>query len=200
MTSGERRLYSDVLDKCIRNNITFRLLNKRTNGGCSGSFNDKDFMVCFNRPDWLGIFVHESCHLDQYLEGCQLWKNTENDVDIWNANEYKKNPKVYLRSFKNLCRLEIDCDQRVLEKIEKYRLKINIEKYIVSANIYYASYYYFYKYLCFYDVKNIPYWDGGFLNGGMFPVDRISTFKEAWKARRKLGEYIRKNNTPFKSS
>jgi hypothetical protein len=42
---------------------------------CSGYFDEesKELVVAMNNTDWLGILVHEYCHMTQWLDGVKVW-------------------------------------------------------------------------------------------------------------------------------
>ena len=86
----------------------------------------------------------------------------------------------------------IDCENRAIQKIKKYKLKIDPTTYIKRANCYVASYYHFYKGRCFYDPKNSPYRHDELID--LFPGDKVMTFEEAWKPHKELGAFIKQNN------
>jgi len=104
---------------------------------------DKDF------NEWVEILIHESCHLDQYVEGIVLWKNTEQygvDVysllDLWLNKIIELKPKVLNNVIKTIIDLERDCDIRTVAKIKEYGLDkyIDIDRYIQKSNAYHLSY------------------------------------------------------------
>jgi hypothetical protein len=191
----KRDLIVDTIDKCLNNNIAFKLINQKTHMGCGGWVSDRDFTVCTKSDRFLEIFVHEASHLDQLLDKKSIWyhphlKDGDDEFDIWNSLLRKRHPIKCKRAWKKTCELEIDCDKRAIKKIKKYNLSITLDKYIQEANCYHASYYYFYKYACFYSPNHIPY-EEEWLND-MFPSDKILDIHDVWVENKKLGEYIKR--------
>lgn len=99
------------------------------------------------KEDWLPIFIHESCHMDQFFENSFLW-------DKWNVGytlffewiEGKEvDKKTLLLCFKDIIDCEKDCEQRTVKKMKKYRLKIDTSHYTQMANLYLYSYAYILK-------------------------------------------------------
>lgn len=89
--------------------------------------------------EWLPIFVHESCHMDQWLEKVPIWKdvNTANfHMENWllKVKEYK--PEKMYEYLKTIIELEVDCEKRTVQKIKDWNLPIDIDKYIRGANVY----------------------------------------------------------------
>lgn len=111
---------------------------------CSGYFLDDsmgdppELAVACGKPEeaWLPILVHESCHMDQWIEGVPEWRLLYWDkVDIcdyfdrWLLGEIELVPEELDRITKILMEVELDCEKRVLEKIKKYDLPIDPEDY-----------------------------------------------------------------------
>lgn len=113
-----------------RNTIDY---NGQPNNQVNGFFVESPSLkleVGTNKPliSWLRIFIHESCHMDQWIEGCQAWKDSVIDgketidyIDEWvNGKELDDNFLAgCLVSSRNV---ELDCERRTIEKIKKYNL------------------------------------------------------------------------------
>lgn len=87
--------------------------------------------------NWLSVLIHESCHMDQWSEKSDVWrKYIIEDTDLyykWINNKRVNRNKIY--KILDICReLELDCEQRAVIKIKKYKLPINVEEYIRKAN------------------------------------------------------------------
>jgi hypothetical protein len=119
---------------------------------CSGLFDadNSELIVNINKPQnlWLPVFVHEVCHMDQFIEDCEIWKNCyikNNDVsgilDMWLQHIVDLNQTQLDEVTNKILDLELDCEKRAVEKIKKYKLDININDYIKKAN----AYVYFYR-------------------------------------------------------
>lgn len=115
---------------------------------CSGYFDvaNKMLVVAKGNESWLANLVHESCHIDQWLEQTKIWKKEEKFgtviFDRWLSG---KNVKSIRKSINNLLALELDCEKRAIKKIVEYDLPINTVTYIQRANAYILYYRYVYE-------------------------------------------------------
>ena len=177
-------ILADVSSKCVLNGISFHLHNTANvvydgdGTECSGFFNgaedDKSLEVAFNKPtrDWLPVLLHESCHMDQYLENAKVWQDItmpdgSESTDMlfqWAAGNAAE--KRVIESMLDLddiinraLQVELDCERRTLEKIISYDLIdfINPIEYIQKSNSYIYFYLFIKEYGAFYDAKNKPY-------------------------------------------
>lgn len=84
---------------------------------------------------WLATLVHESSHMDQWIENSEIWNNDEKHgtavlQDWLNGKDVKNIGKA----INNIINLELDCERRALKKINEYDLPINTSTYIQHAN------------------------------------------------------------------
>ena len=151
MKKNIQKLIGEVALKCIENKIFFHLnyVNKvdQENLPCSGYFDEKNLVVATNKKnvrEWLDVLVHESCHLDQFLEKSKLWVSDSESLFIVEAWIHKKNISIERKDlgFKNTIALELDCEKRTIAKIKKYGLDINKDEYVQKANSYIFAYLY----------------------------------------------------------
>lgn len=149
MNTGITKLIADVSKKCIENKINFRLEYAEqvdtNNIPCSGYFDEKSLVVATkkkNLHDWLDILIHESCHLDQFVEKSKVW--CPDEIGLYVVEDWIKNKKINLKkaikAFHNTINLELDCEKRTVKKVKKYKIKLNIEQYIQKANSYLFGY------------------------------------------------------------
>ena len=151
MNKNIQKLISDIMTQCVKHEINFRLEATdqvdQENIPCSGYFDEKTLAVATKKEkmqDWLDILVHESCHLDQFLEGPPVWipdKDCLFIVEDWihGKNLHKKRLET---GFRNTIRLELDCEKRTVAKMQKYGIRFNKKQYIQKANSYLFSYTY----------------------------------------------------------
>lgn len=89
------------------------------------------------RRNWLMTLVHETCHMDQFLEDRDLWETYEKIVNI---DDWLSGKKFTKRSVDHAIdttqMLELDCEIRATKKIKKFNLPINLDEYIQKANAY----------------------------------------------------------------
>ena len=108
---------------------------------CSGYFDDapNPIIACaLDKPteDWLEILIHETCHMDQWIENIELWNNIKKDgidcsvcMDDWlNGKDFTK--EEYTHFIRTMQLVEIDCEKRSVDKIIHLDIPIDIEGYI----------------------------------------------------------------------
>ena len=94
---------------------------------------------------WLPVLVHESCHLDQDLEGSTVWRDLI--VAPWQKDAHElifeaiQKPEEFddgdLSDFiRRVQAVERDCEERAVAKIDLWNLPIDEEEYIRRANSY----------------------------------------------------------------
>lgn len=113
----------------------------------SGYFNDVPELVlacAIGKPveEWIEIAVHESCHMDQWLDKDELWSNIRKDgvdcdknMDDWLGGK-EFSVEEYTHFVRTMQLVEIDCEIRSVKKIQTLGLSINIDNYIKKANSY----------------------------------------------------------------
>jgi hypothetical protein len=126
----------------------------------SGYFdpNTKTLAVAAGRKDWLEVLVHESCHMDQFLDPNSIWHSGGVEaVDQYfdwmsgkDVREFKE--QVLLAGL-----LELDCESRTVTKIEQFNLPIDIKTYIKKANAYTQFYLYSISTRKWHEPSNKPY-------------------------------------------
>lgn len=95
---------------------------------------------------WVATLVHESCHMDQFIEDQFLWTKCAPGYEVffdWLWDEdYVVKENVLYEAVQDIIRLELDCERRSIKKIREYNLPIDIPQYIRGANVYLYSYLY----------------------------------------------------------
>ena len=86
---------------------------------------------------WLMTLVHETCHMDQFLEDRTTWRQYEKTIaiDDWLSGKKFSNEAVE-RAINTTQMLELDCERRAVSKIKKFNLPIDLDEYIQKANAY----------------------------------------------------------------
>lgn len=90
--------------------------------------------------DWLGILVHETCHLDQHLEDPTVFNRADSALARVSAWLDRSTEDMDPHDFRTIAELESDCELRALEKIEQHGLPISREDYARRSNAYLLSY------------------------------------------------------------
>ena len=96
---------------------------------------------------WLGVLVHETCHVDQSAEHNEWFVDCEKRLSIledWLGGKKCSN-KTITDAIQKLVELEWDCERRSVAKIRKNKLPINIEEYSQMANSYIFGYHWVLK-------------------------------------------------------
>jgi len=147
MNTGTKKFISDVAAKCVEHGITLKLISDKKvcvdSIPCSGYFDEEDLVVATKKPDWLDVLVHESCHLDQFVQKSKYWKSGDTgiiNIEKFISKEKNMSIKKVKKSIIDTVMLELDCEMRTVKKIKKYGLKVNIDTYTKQANSYLFSY------------------------------------------------------------
>lgn len=145
---------------------------------------------------WIQVFLHESCHMDQYLEDSQVWLDTITSDDEYTSTPffewlagYDIEPKYDVNHLaKTLCAVEFDCEKRTVQKIIDYGLSdiIDVTKYIQQANAYAYSYLYLPEIRRWWETGKEPYrnkliWSKAPMTLGdqtVIPPELLTAFKE----------------------
>lgn len=182
MNTNMKRMIGDIATKCLANGFSFKLIAaKYVEAGkgikCSGYFDEENLIVASLKKDWRDVLVHESCHLDQFVENSKYWRGGEDGImvlDKWLLNK-KNYSKTYLeKAIKSTILLELDCEKRTVKKMSKYGIKFNQSLYIQKANAYLMSYWASYR-----DKKWYP-----------FPYEKKSIYGKMPKVFMKAEDYL----------
>ncbi len=116
----------------------------------SGFFSDHDRLlsVAIGLPvdTWVSTFIHETCHMDQWIDRTELWTSISSEKDgidlctdffDWLSGDEIENFDS-LGAAHKIALLELDAEIRSIKKIERYGLTdlIPIEEYSQKANAY----------------------------------------------------------------
>lgn len=105
---------------------------------CSGYFDsaNKKLVCSMNKPDALGILVHEFGHYTQWKDQCKAWTNLGDSLDLmdsWLQGNEVENIEHHIMIARNL---ELDNEKRAVKLIKKFGISINVDDYIKRANAY----------------------------------------------------------------
>lgn len=190
-------IFSDLSINCVSNNITLRLEQSShvvaADGiSSSGYFTSEPhpvLAVAVGKPmqQWLPVVLHESSHMDQFLENCEQWKQLTlpdgNDaveqLFEWTAGKILHSTGYVTECVRRTINVELDCEIRTLHKIKKYSVGdiINPNDYIKQAN----SYIYFYSYVLL---------TGKFYTPGKEPYNNPKVWKHAPSQFNSLEDYM----------
>lgn len=146
-----RKFIQSELAHCAKNKVRVELVQAPAdfNGvESSGHFGDNPSTgltvnITNNIDEWLPIFVHESCHKDQFLEKTDIWNKRIGDeydaleiFDMWIEHHVELKQHQLRPVLEYVVQVELDCERRSVAKIQQHNLPINISEYTQKANAY----------------------------------------------------------------
>lgn len=109
---------------------------------------------------WLTILIHESCHMDQFLENILEWTQNPGleQTDRW-LNGEDVDPKVLDAEILGSMAVEIDCEKRATKKIKQWGFDnfIDVDEYIQKSNAYILFYLWMRENRRWYQIGKEPY-------------------------------------------
>lgn len=152
--------------KINKNSSTIYIDDEKTR--VAGYFDSEEKVLAvaakMDTKDWVSTFIHESCHMDQWIENTFMWDKLSHGYALffdWLTNKKIVKREVLEECVQDIIRLEKDCEIRSVAKIKKYGIDIDVKRYIKIANSY------LYAYLYFLEVKK---W-----------IPKIYSFEEVWQ-------------------
>ena len=112
---------------------------------CTGYFDEETLAVATKRNEaaWFEVFIHETCHMDQFLEKIPAWNRKIKKrhcplemYELYTDNLIDVSEDTAIDIQKYCVEIEWDCEKRSVEKIKKFDLGIDTDKYIKKANLY----------------------------------------------------------------
>jgi hypothetical protein len=115
---------------------------------CSGLFADEPnpcltVNITKNIDEWLPVFVHETCHKDQFIEKTDIWSakiGEDHDAldifDMWIEHHVELKKHQLRPILEHIVQVELDCERRAVIKMQQHNLPINVIEYIQKANSY----------------------------------------------------------------
>jgi hypothetical protein len=96
--------------------------------------------------NWLMVLVHESCHLDQWIEDRDAFEDMDKSasLDEWIGGKRYRKSSID-KAIEAIVKVELDCEKRSVEKIKKYNLPLDTKRYTCMANTYMYFYYWIKK-------------------------------------------------------
>lgn len=161
----------DLKSKCAEYKITLRLDNTQgvpfTDGSImvNGYFDDVTrTLACAMGKDvsqWLIILLHESSHMDQFMEQVSAWTNNAElkETNDWlDGKDDADMEKIELEITTGID-VELDCEIRTVDKIIKFGLDkiVDTTEYIQKSNAYILFYRWMQKNRSWYTLGKEPY-------------------------------------------
>lgn len=89
---------------------------------------------------WIGVFIHETCHVDQAIQKPQWMEDCEVSVGL--LDEWLKGVRVNNMAdhIRKIIELEHDCEKRAMAKIKANKLPFDLCNYAQGANAYILGY------------------------------------------------------------
>jgi hypothetical protein len=154
MSPNQKEFLKHVQSVAYKNDIQIKFLDvKYINEGkgvsYSGYFDDsaKTLVVATKRKieDWFPVFVHEVCHMDQYLEKSKVWNThikgfheKHDPMTLYTLHVDRLitlDPSIVNEVFSKVLNVELDCEKRAVKKIKKFDLDLDVNKYTRHANV-----------------------------------------------------------------
>jgi len=147
------KLIADVSKACIENGVTFRMHNGAkvhlghkiySSGFFSSDPRSLELAVStgVKGENWLIILIHESCHLDQWIEDRAVFDGMDKSasLDEWLSGKRMWKKRID-KAVEEIVKIELDCEKRSVKKIKEYGLPIDIKRYTMMANtsMYFSS-------------------------------------------------------------
>lgn len=86
-----------------------------------------------DEESWLGVLLHEYCHLTQWIEDQPVWRACRADMWDWLGGKRIKDPAASVRTVQEV---EADCERRAIRLAREMDAPLNLEAYIRCANAY----------------------------------------------------------------
>lgn len=161
LTLLDKETIREIWLTCKRNDVYFDLSDKPmiaypgsknlVSGYFLGNESGMKAMLCVGaqKPvsEWMTILLHESCHMDQWLEGAEVWKlGFKDGKDVYDVLQDWLDGKREFTDFQRqeviyrCLSIELDCERRTVEKIKRSGMEWYVREYIRKANAYLWSY------------------------------------------------------------
>lgn len=117
----------------------------------SGYFTEEDdcgnpvLKIAGQIKDFYRVLIHESCHMDQWIEKDSTWIDPIYDeynigidtfLDMWIKGVFELNQEQLLKYINYIKHVELNCEMRSVQKMEKYQLPLDKENYTQRSNAY----------------------------------------------------------------
>jgi hypothetical protein len=118
------------------------LLSPETHVDCdgfpAGGYFDGDaktLAVATGRTEdvWIGVLIHEYCHLTQWIEGSPVWRKSRDEMWDWLNGKRIKSPRQAVQTVQDV---EADCERRSIRLIRELDAPVNLDRYTRTANAY----------------------------------------------------------------
>ncbi len=142
-------IFYDILQKAYRNGISIVVTEDdiiKDDVSCCGYFDFTELKLAistaYKRSDFLYAFIHESCHMDQWLEKSRAILDAEDPLEdffYWLGGEeidIDFDPYVAAGIIQNA---ELDCEIRTVNKLKEWGYKTP-RNYVKKANSYILTY------------------------------------------------------------
>ena len=143
-TPNLERFIKDTIFDLVSNEVSIELTHRKTHF----NFFDEDNKQIQVRiqdtiKEWGLIFIHEYCHYLQWKDGkygSPMYGEAGGEIHLWIRKRIKLNKERVNLIANRIKRCELDCEKRVVNLINKYKLEVDTKSYIRNANAYVFSY------------------------------------------------------------
>lgn len=199
MNNNDKLFIGTEIVKAVENSVKILLPHVHSKDRCMGWFCEDPLELIVTtkhtRAEFLGVFVHESCHMDQFLEQTEEWVNPViNDhgdvLKEYLTWERRNKTRLVVDYVYGSLALELDCEKRAVKKIKRHKLSLDLENYIRRANVYLYSWPEFMNLRCWYQPHKKPYDDPEILAN--MPT-KLLTLDEYWNGNSQIHEFLKEN-------
>lgn len=146
----------ELLENDVSVKFNKRIYNSKNSYNYFSYLHKKELEINYFDSDfnnWFPIFLHEYCHFLQWRDEFKKWNSYTKYLikydSVFNTNLTKIKPNI----IRKVQEIEMDCDQKAIAFIKKYKLDIDLKQYIKESNFYILCYEFFPKYNKFF----VPY-------------------------------------------
>lgn len=142
---AKNNIIKQIRSECKKYNIRFYLSKGKyvisRGQKCGGYFYPSERILCGTKHV-ITTLVHEYCHMQQWIEQCDIFKKCDGTFDLiceWlNGKQF---PDKQINKALNLqSLLELDCDKRATKFLRKMEY-FNVSRYIQKSNLYSLLFY-----------------------------------------------------------
>jgi hypothetical protein len=170
-TKKEKEFIEWIKSECRKKGVKLTLKRTKSvratdNIRCAGFFTEQnedgvpELACSMSRPDSIEVLAHEFCHFLQWVEGSEIWNNTDpssDKLEKWLNGRRVNNIKKHIGVVRDL---ELDCEKRTVKLLKKWDIGVDLDMYTKKANAYVQFYNYLYYTRRWSNPKNSPYRNG----------------------------------------
>lgn len=147
INESEEAFIQNLRKQCRQHGVSLKITKGKTvryapGFKCDGYFctlPKPEIVVAGQSPIWFPVLIHESCHMDQWIEVPEFWETGTEAMELLDgyfSNQIKMTPEGLVKTIISVVTLERDCEERTAKKIIDNNLPIDVKFYNKKANAY----------------------------------------------------------------